>query len=677
MEFSALSIVFLASSLLVLGLAIAARQRRNCIGSGIFSLLMMAVAVWLIGRAFEGAAPDVTQKIFWAKIEYLGIPWIGIFWIIFILKLVHKDKILTPRIILLAGLIPAITTVLAFTNEAHHLIWSSIQPDPSNSNLLIYFHGPWFWLSTAYSYLAILSGMVLMLVNLPSAPSFIRRQSFVLIIGVIAPLTGNLIYLAGLSPIHGLDLTPFGFILSGMIFAWVVFGLNLFRLVPMAHEHLVDSLLEGILVLDPNNLVADINPSAMKLLKIYQSPIGMKIDDLTHLSARFCELPEGNIQLQTSEEPPRHIDLQIIPLVQNKLVIGRLVVIQDITGQKRAEGEQTKARKRAEALNEITHSIYHKLEYNELMELIYQQINRFMDARFFLIASYDPESDEWESNFLKEPGNEFPKARYKSSEGITGYVIQNREPLLLNNTPAIDLFLERTGRQNVALKPKSLMIVPLISAEGVVGAMGTQNYEKEDYYSEDDFYFFTTVGLQIAAALTNAASFAQMEQLAITDPLTGLYNRRYLFSLAQVEFDQSARYQHAMSAIMLDIDHFKSINDLLGHSVGDQVLQSIAEICRKSFRKVDTVGRYGGEEFLIILPETNASQALIAAERLRSRISQADIEAQEAHIQVTVSMGVASLDTADSLECLVEQADKAMYSAKQAGRNQTKVYPGE
>jgi diguanylate cyclase (GGDEF)-like protein len=127
---------------------------------------------------------------------------------------------------------------------------------------------------------------------------------------------------------------------------------------------------------------------------------------------------------------------------------------------------------------------------------------------------------------------------------------------------------------------------------------------------------------------------------------------------------------------MMDIDHFKEVNDLHGHLAGDQALQVIADICSKTFRKVDTVGRYGGEEFLIILPETNASQTLIAAERLRSRIAQADVSTQHEHIQVTVSIGVASLETADSLECLIEQADKALYAAKQTGRNQTRVYPG-
>jgi diguanylate cyclase (GGDEF)-like protein len=125
---------------------------------------------------------------------------------------------------------------------------------------------------------------------------------------------------------------------------------------------------------------------------------------------------------------------------------------------------------------------------------------------------------------------------------------------------------------------------------------------------------------------------------------------------------------------MMDIDHFKEINDEYGHAAGDQVLQTMADVCRKTFRKVDTVGRYGGEEFLIILPETGASQALIAAERLRSRIAQADFETQNARLQVTVSLGIASLETSSSLEGMVDQADKAMYAAKQAGRNRTKVY---
>ncbi len=676
LEFPTYSVIFILSSLLTLGLALAAYRRRSLSGSGPFSLLMLSVSVWLIGRAFEGATLGIPAKIFWAKIEYLGIPWVGVLWLFFILRFTGRDKILSRSNIILAALIPAATAGLAFTNEVHHLIWTSIEPSPAGGGILIYAHGLWFWIAAVYNYLGIITGTILMLLSLRSEPRYLRRQSAVLVTGLLIPIAGNLAYLAGLSPVPGLDITPFGFVVSGLIFTWIVFGMNLFQLVPVAREHLVDNLSDGILVLDPDNLVADINPAALRMLKIDHPASGKNISELTPLLSGLKDLQKGSLEIQASAEPISYLELKVNPLTQNELTIGRLVVIHDITGQKLAEAEQVKGRKRAEALNEITHSVYHKLEINELMELVYQQINRFMDARFFLIANYFQESDEWESIFLREPGNEFPRRRYKSGEGITGYVIQTQEPLLLNNSAEIDSFLEQTGRYNVALKPKSMMVVPLIGTNGVVGAMGTNNYDQENYYSRDDFFFFSTVGLQIAAAFENAASYARMEQLAITDALTGLYNRRYLFSLAQVECDQASRYNRPLSAIMMDIDHFKDVNDVHGHAAGDLVLQNVAEMCRKTFRKVDTVGRYGGEEFLIILPETNASQSVIAAERLRSRIAQADVEAQEAHIQITVSMGVASLDTADSLECLVEQADKAMYAAKQAGRNQTKIFSG-
>ena len=396
LEFPSYSVIFILSSLLTMGLALVARQRKSLSGSGPFSLLMLAASVWLIGRAFEGATLGFAAKIFWAKIEYLGIPWVGVFWLFFILRFIHKDKILTRRNILLAALIPAVTLALAFTNEAHHLIWTSIQPNPADKDILLYTHGVWFWFSAAYNYLGIIIGTVLMLLSLRSEPRYMRKQSLALFTGAIIPIAGNLAYLAGLSPIRGLDITPFGFVISGLIFTWIVFGMNLFQLVPVAREHLVDNLSDGMLVLDPNNLVADINPSAVKLLKINRASIGKNIGELTDLLPGLSDIQKGDLQFLISQEPERYLELQVSPLTQNELSIGRLVVIRDITNQKQAEAEQIKARKRAEALNEITHSIYHKLEINELMELVYQQINRFMDARFFLIANYDQESDEWE-----------------------------------------------------------------------------------------------------------------------------------------------------------------------------------------------------------------------------------------------------------------------------------------
>ena len=164
---------------------------------------------------------------------------------------------------------------------------------------------------------------------------------------------------------------------------------------------------------------------------------------------------------------------------------------------------------------------------------------------------------------------------------------------------------------------------------------------------------------------------AELEQLATTDSLTGLNNRRHFFVLAQREYVEAQRYQRPLAAILFDVDHFKQINDRYGHAIGDQVLRAIASLTQATIRQVDIAGRYGGEEFALMLPETDLAGALIIAERLRSQIEQHPVFVEAMPIAVTVSLGVAEIDLEDPdpLETLIQQTDRAMYAAKQAGRN--------
>ncbi len=169
---------------------------------------------------------------------------------------------------------------------------------------------------------------------------------------------------------------------------------------------------------------------------------------------------------------------------------------------------------------------------------------------------------------------------------------------------------------------------------------------------------------------------AELERLATTDSLTGLYNRRHFFGLAQREYVQAQRYQRPLAAILLDVDHFKDVNDRHGHGIGDQVLCAVAALILETIRQADIVGRYGGEEFALILPETDLAGALIIAERLRTRIAQHTVFAHHTPITVTVSLGVAQIDLADPdpLETLIQQTDHALYQAKRAGRNKTRGF---
>ncbi|MCK5913041.1 MAG: GGDEF domain-containing protein, partial [Desulfuromusa sp.] len=187
-------------------------------------------------------------------------------------------------------------------------------------------------------------------------------------------------------------------------------------------------------------------------------------------------------------------------------------------------------------------------------------------------------------------------------------------------------------------------------------------------------FLVSTLSLQTASDIRR---IYELEHESTTDPLMGICNRRYMEKRLHGEFQRAKRYRHHLSIIMIDIDHFKKINDDWGHQVGDTVLKKLAELIVKTVRESDVVCRYGGEELLVILPHTEGKAAKIVAENLRLEIEKAKIVTEDNGsegntVQVTASFGVTSLCTEiDSVHFLLGQADKALYFAKKLGRNKT------
>lgn len=173
-----------------------------------------------------------------------------------------------------------------------------------------------------------------------------------------------------------------------------------------------------------------------------------------------------------------------------------------------------------------------------------------------------------------------------------------------------------------------------------------------------------------ATAIAKTRLYERTQMLAMTDDLTGLYNRRGFFEFGQREFERARRFGRPLSCVMFDIDHFKNVNDSYGHNTGNQVLADLATNSREALREVDLLGRYGGEEFVVLLPESGIEGGLNAAERLRQRIASALFKTGRADLHLTISLGVAVLNELDtSLPHLIERADQALYSAKRNGRN--------
>jgi diguanylate cyclase (GGDEF)-like protein len=179
---------------------------------------------------------------------------------------------------------------------------------------------------------------------------------------------------------------------------------------------------------------------------------------------------------------------------------------------------------------------------------------------------------------------------------------------------------------------------------------------------------------QIGISLERARLFQEVQSLAFTDPLTGLQNRRSLFELGRIEFSRAQRMERPFCCMMLDLDHFKKVNDSYGHQIGDQVLQEFAKRCLNTVRDVDLVGRYGGEEFIILLPETDRDTAVRIAERLRTSLAEKPMKISDVEVSISTSIGVAGKDENTlQLETLIARADQALFIAKHKGRNRVAI----
>jgi diguanylate cyclase (GGDEF)-like protein len=170
-------------------------------------------------------------------------------------------------------------------------------------------------------------------------------------------------------------------------------------------------------------------------------------------------------------------------------------------------------------------------------------------------------------------------------------------------------------------------------------------------------------------------ALAREQRAARTDYLTGVNNRRHFFDLAAHAFGVARRYRHPLSVILLDIDHFKQVNDTWGHQAGDELLKNVARIAGEHLREADVLARYGGEEFIILLPDSSAQQAMVVADRIREAVAAHGIDTGNGFVKVTISAGIAdALGEEDALDRLIRRADQSLYAAKEAGRNRAMLF---
>lgn len=324
----------------------------------------------------------------------------------------------------------------------------------------------------------------------------------------------------------------------------------------------------------------------------------------------------------------------------------------------------------SEKLRRATAALTATLDKQELSQIILEHLETLFECDcsiLFLI-----ENEEMKPVAYRDipEGEDILNQTYPIQDALFQEILQTAQPVLLKDAQADPRFENWGGTYQI----RSWMGVPIFAGERILGTITVGRFKIRPFTHREQL-LAQVYANQAGMALQNAMLHAYQQVLAITDPLTNLYNRRGFFELARHEMERSRRFGSPLVVSMADIDHFKRVNDTYGHSVGDEVLQELARRLRGTLREADLICRYGGEEFCLLLPESDLHNGYDAAERVRLAVAETPFCIEELELPITISLGVTHLASPQqTLEELIEQADQALLHAKAFGRNRVEIW---
>jgi len=512
-------------------LGILSTRQHSVKGIGLLSISFLLISIWTFSAAVEGSAVDQASKILWAKIQY--IPAINIMPLLVTFILIYTDRIKKPypAWLSLLWLIPVLVLVMTWTNEWHRMVWSGFQAVDPITKLMVYEHGPVYWLMMTYTYSLILFMLTLLVIEMVrSNHRKFRWQSFLLFLATLIPAIAGIIYNSGFNPIPGLDWTPVSVLVSVVLMTASVIGFNFMDIVPVARAFLLEQLDSGVIVIDPGIRIVDMNPAVKNFFKDQKLQIGMDaskmLESIGITNVKFTQ--DGSTfrqEIFSNQAEWYCLDFRLSELHHKGRFLGWLGEFRDISNQKKVDMEKEK-------------------------------INQQLNEKLHEVQS-----------------------------------LQNK-----------------------------------------------------------------------------------LREQAIRDPLTNVFNRRFFDETFDREIALAKRASQPMCVLMIDIDHFKQVNDEFGHDQGDRVLRNFGSLLMKNTRVSDVVCRYGGEEFIILFINLDIEHALLRANQLREAFREMCLKDTKLKKELTISVGLSSYPKhGESKLSLIRKADEAMYVAKNSGRNRVEV----
>lgn len=343
--------------------------------------------------------------------------------------------------------------------------------------------------------------------------------------------------------------------------------------------------------------------------------------------------------------------------------------------------ELERSYKNIKVIAEIGRKITESLDINKILNTIYKSINKLMDASIFGIAIYQEGKGIIEYKMLIEESvrQELEEVPVDDERSLAAQCVRTKKMIVMNDIPE-DLDLERTGEEDGERVVRSLVFAPLMLKDKIIGVVMAQSYAK-NAYNRRSVDTIDALASYIAIALNNSQKTVelrqktkQLEDLSRTDTLTKLYNRRYMFEKIEEEVQRVERNGSKFCIILSDADDFKKINDECGHDCGDYLLKNMSKTMQSALRRKDFIARWGGEEFLFLLPDTDASQAKILGERIRQKLAGKKCTYDNRRIKISMTFGIAEYDSKAGIDGTIRRADIALYAGKRKGKNCVVVY---
>jgi len=611
-----LSLLLHVSALLCVATAAQTWSMRPAPRARSLSMLLVACAIWATFYAQELQSPHYSIHPIWSSLSYLGGVWVG--------PMLYLST-LSPAAIrpwwqkpFLHLIFPITILVLVASNPWHGLIYTHYAPVLIfGSPATAYDHGPAFfvYMGISYAYAATASASILS--GITSGKTSLKA-ALTWILALLPPWIASILYVFRLTPYPGLDLTPLAFSVTAVAISLAMRRHNFVDPNPFARSSLVEHLSDGVLVFDKDGLLRDANPAACDLLGIPLAPGTVFAE---HLPVDF-----GNkTAVRRVTLHNREIEVRTLTLGSLDAPLGSLHILHDDSVRLQNEA-------RISLLSQAVEAGPTAMLVTDLRGHVV-----YVNKRFCSISGYTEEEILGQNPRILNSGYH-PKSFFQAMwEKLLAGLVWRGEI--------------RNKRKNGTLYWNRADIAPLRAPTGEI-----------------------THFVALAEDITERRAMQErLEQMASTDALTGLYNRRFVLQMGQKEFVRHRRNQRELVVAMIDIDHFKSINDQHGHAIGDRALRLLSEVLRKVFREGDLIGRFGGEEFLLIFPDTSKEMALQACERMREKLKMTPLTTAQGNVHFSISGGVALLGDDVTLEALIQRADNALYQAKENGRDRIEL----